>query len=53
MPVFQVSRDAKQYDTLQTGGTGVANSDPSLDGNLLSVTLLAADKKLENTNHDV
>jgi hypothetical protein len=53
MLVFQTSRDAKQHDIFQTEGTGVASPVPSLDGNLFSVTVLAADKKLENTNKDV
>jgi hypothetical protein len=37
---------------LQTGGTEVASSVSSLDGNLLPVAVLAADKKLENTNQE-
>jgi len=35
------------------GGTVVASSVPSLDGNLLSVTVLTADRRLENINHNV
>jgi hypothetical protein len=38
---------------MQTGGTAVVSSVPSLDGNLQSVTVLAEDRKLENTNDDV
>jgi hypothetical protein len=38
---------------MQTGGTAVASSVPSLDSILLSVTVLTEDTKHENTNYDV